>query len=230
MVPWQLAEKRSLVSGGGKMRRIGLVLLAVFLASGLASQVHAQAGTDEKVAGAEGDRAGDARAAVRGPDEILGRARYSRAAATRYARRMNSTRYIMKTIPIYYRLAPRRNIAPDVLIAQAMVETGYGRYGGDSRPWNMAGIKKGGDVGDAPQDFERPRTAYGGVRMHINHMIAYTGQRPLGKPHDRYSDARAAQRQRGYWIRRISQLGGGIWATDPDYDTKIKRNLNGMGG
>jgi flagellum-specific peptidoglycan hydrolase FlgJ len=40
----------------------------------------------------------------------------------------------MRTIPIYYKMAPRRNIAPDVLIAQAMVETGYGRYGGDSVP------------------------------------------------------------------------------------------------
>ena len=209
------------------MRRIGLILLAAFLAFGLASQVQAGAETADK---ADGDRTEARAAAVRGPDEILGRARNSRAAVERYARRMGSTRYIMRTIPIYYELAPRRNIAPDVLIAQAMIETGYGRYGGDSKPWNMAGVKKGGDVGDAPKDFEQPRTPYGGVRMHVNHMIAYTGQRPLGTPHDRYSDARSAQRARGYWIRRISQLGGGIWATDPDYDTKIKRILNGMGG
>ncbi|MDQ3236832.1 MAG: glucosaminidase domain-containing protein, partial [Actinomycetota bacterium] len=71
---------------------------------------------------------------------------------------MGATRYIKKTIPIYYRLAKKRNIAPDVLVAQAMIETGYGRYGGDSRPWNMAGIKKGGIVGDTPKDFERPKT------------------------------------------------------------------------
>jgi flagellum-specific peptidoglycan hydrolase FlgJ len=125
-------------------------------------------------------------------------------------------------------MAPRRNIAPDVLVAQAMVETGYGRYGGDSRPWNMAGIKKGGNVGDEPRDFERPATAKAGVRMHINHMAAYTGKRPIGKPHDRYYDARAAQRARGYWIRNINQLGGGIWATDTTYDDKIRSNLYGM--
>ncbi len=124
------------------MRRIGLVLLAAFLALGLAS--HVQAETVGK-------------AAMRDPGEILGGARHSQAKVERYARSMNSTKYIMKTIPIYYDLAPRRNIAPDVLIAQAMVETGYGRYGGDSRPWNMAGIKKGGIVGDEPRDFEGPR-------------------------------------------------------------------------
>jgi hypothetical protein len=143
-------------------------------------------------------------------------------------RSKNSTRYIMRTIPIYYKMAPRRNIAPDVLIAQAMVETGYGKYGGDSRPWNMAGIKKGGIVGDEPRDFEKPATARAGVRMHINHMAAYTGKKPIGKPHDRYYDARDAQERRGYWIRRIDQLGGGIWATDTTYDDKIRNVLSGM--
>ena len=195
------------------MRRIGLVLLAAFLALGLAS--HVQAETAE-------------RAGTRDSGEILGGARHSKAKVERYARSMNSTKYIMKTIPIYYKLAPKRNIAPDVLVAQAMVETGYGRYGGDSRPWNMAGIKKGGAVGDAPRDFERPPTAYAGVRMHVNHMAAYTGKKPIGKPHDRFSDARAAQKARGYWLRNIGQLGGGIWATDDNYDDKIRNNLYGM--
>jgi hypothetical protein len=82
------------------------------------------------------------------------------------------------TIPIYYRLAPRRNIGPDVLVAQAIVETGRGYYGGDSRPWNMAGIKKGGVVGDEPADFEVPANAFEAVRMHVNHMAAYTLKGP----------------------------------------------------
>jgi len=197
------------------MRYVGLVLLSAFLALGVASHVQAQAGTVE-------------RAAMRDPGEILGGARHSQAKVERYARRTGSTRYIMRTIPIYYKLAPQRNIAPDVLVAQAMVETGYGRYGGDSRPWNMAGIKKGGNVGDEPRDFERPATAYAGVRMHVNHMAAYTGKSPIGTPHARFYDARAAQKQRGYWIRNIGQLGGGIWATDTTYDDKIRRILYGM--
>ena len=199
------------------MRRIAVVLLAAFLAFGLSSHVQAQTGTEEK--------AKDTR--ERG--EILGGPRHSKAKALRYARKMDSTRFITRTIPVYYKLARKRNIAPDVLVAQAMVETGYGRYGGDSRPWNMAGIKKGGIVGDEPRDFERPPTARAGVRMHVNHMAAYTGKKPIGKPHDRYYDARAAQKQRGYWIRRIDQLGGGIWATDDTYANKIKNNLAGMG-
>ncbi|MGH3089346.1 MAG: glucosaminidase domain-containing protein [Rubrobacteraceae bacterium] len=164
----------------------------------------------------------------RHPNSILGRPIYNQREVARYARSAGGTKYILKAIPHYYKLAPRVGIAPDVLVAQAMLETGYGRYGGDSRPWNMAGIKKGGNVGDAPRDFERPRTAYEGVRMHVNHMAAYTGKKPIGKPHDRFHDARAAQKSRGYWVRRISQLGGGVWATDPHYAKKIRRILNKM--
>ena len=87
------------------MRHLTLVLLAAFLAVGLASQVDAESRSDFE------------RAAVRGQDEVLGAPRYGQARVERYARSMNSTRYIRKTIPLYYDLAPKRNIAPDVLIA-----------------------------------------------------------------------------------------------------------------
>jgi hypothetical protein len=196
------------------MRYVGLVLLSAFLAFGVASHVQAQDGTAD-------------RAAVRDPGEILGGARHSKAKVERYARSKDSTNVIMRTIPIYYEMAPRRNIAPDVLVAQAMVETGYGHYGGDSEPWNMAGIKKGDTTGDEPRDFEKPATARAGVRMHVNHMAAYTGKKPIGTPHDRFYVAREAQQNRGYWVRNIGQLGG-VWATDTSYDDKIRSVLYGM--
>jgi Mannosyl-glycoprotein endo-beta-N-acetylglucosaminidase len=201
----------------GVVRYLALISLAVFFASGLLVTVDAR--TEQVVAAS----------AVRGPDQILSAPRYSQTTVESYARSINCSRYIMKTIPIYYRLAPRRNIAPEALVAQAIVETGRGYYGGDSKPWNMAGIKKGGAVGDGPKDFEVPPTAYQGVRMHVNHMAAYTGKRPIGKPHDRFYDARAAQKQRGWWVRRISQLGDGIWATDSTYASKIQNHLDNMG-
>ncbi len=199
------------------MRYWALILATVFVATGLMIMVDSRTGP---VLAASG---------VRGPDEILGAPRYGEKRVERYARSIDCSSYIMKTIPIYYRLASRRNIAPDVLVAQAIVETGRGHYGGDSRPWNMAGIKKGGVVGDAPKDFERPETAFEGVRMHVNHMAAYTHKRPIGEPHDRFYDARAAQKARGWWVRRISQLGDGIWAGDPNYASAIRYHLDRMG-
>ena len=198
------------------MRYLALVLATVILATGLVVLADSQ----EEPALA---------ASVRGPDQILGAPRYSQTTVESYARSIDCSHYIMKTIPIYYRLAPRRNIAPDVLVAQAIVETGRGYYGGDSEPWNMAGIKKGGEVSDDPKDFEVPPTAYEGVRMHVNHMAAYAGKRPIGEPHDRFYDARAAQEQRGWWVRRISQLGDGIWAGDPTYASAIRYHLDHMG-
>ena len=199
------------------MRHLVVIVLAVAVGWGLASQAAAQ-----PEPAFEASR-------VRGPDRILGDPIYGRAKVERYARSVGCTRRIMRTIPLYYRLAPRRNIRPDVLVAQAILETGRGHYRGDSKPWNMAGIKKGGAVGDRPRDFEVPKTPRAGVRMHVNHMAAYTGKRPIGKPHDRYHDARAAQKGRGWWVRRVSQLGDGVWATDPHYAGKIRRILNAMG-
>jgi flagellum-specific peptidoglycan hydrolase FlgJ len=199
------------------VRYLALISLAVFFASGLVVLVDARA---EPVL---------AVTAARGPDQVLGAPSYSQTTVESYAHSIDCSRYIMKAIPIYYRLAPRRNIAPEVLVAQAIVETGRGYYGGDSKPWNMAGIKKGGEVGDDPKDFEMPPTAYQGVRMHVNHMAAYTGKRPIGKPHERFYDARAAQKQRGWWVRRISHLGDGIWAEDPTYASKIQTQLDNMG-
>jgi hypothetical protein len=200
----------------GVVRYLALISLTVFLASGLVVLVDAR--TEPVVAAA----------AVRGPDQILGAPRYSQTMVESYARSIDCSRYIMKAIPIYYRLAPRRNIAPDVLVAQAIVETGRGYYGGDSEPWNMAGIKKGGEVSDDPKDFEVPPSAYQGVRMHVNHMAAYTGKRAIGEPHDRFYDARTAQEQRGWWVRRISQLGDGIWAEGPTYASNIRTHLDNM--
>jgi hypothetical protein len=200
------------------VRYLALIPLAVFFASGLLVLVDARA---EPVFAAT---------AVRGPDQILGAPRYSQTTVESYARSIDCSRHIMETIPIYYRLAPRRNIAPEVLVAQSIVETGRGYYGGVSKPWNMAGIKKGGaDRGDDPKDFEVPPSASEGVRMHVNHMAAYTGKKPVGKPHDRFYDARAAQKQRGWWVRRISKLGDEIWAEDPTYASKIQNHLDNMG-
>jgi len=202
---------------GEAVRYLALILATVFFATGVVGLLDSR------------EQPALAASNVRGPDKILGAPRYGEKRVERYARSINCSRYIMRTIPIYYRLAKRRNIAPDVLVAQAIVETGRGYYGGDSRPWNMAGIKKGGVVGDEPKDFEVPPTAFEGVRMHVNHMAAYTHKRPIGEPHDRFYDARAAQKARGWWVRRISELGDGIWAADSTYARKIRYHLDKMG-
>lgn len=218
---------------GSRRAYVVLFLLAFMIAAVLvlptSGSARGETESGTKVAEKPGAKAsaGPAARAKRGPDSILGAPRSGKQQALRYARKQGGTRYILQTIPRYYKLAPQRNIAPDVLVAQAMVETGYGRYGGDAKPWNMAGIKKRNATGDAPRDFERPKTAHQGVRMHVNHMAAYTNKKPLGKPHGRYYVVRDIREENGY-IRKISDLSG-TWATDPAYARKIRSVLNEMG-
>ena len=196
------------------MRYVVVVSLAATIAAGLSLQVVTEAFAETN--------------SVRKPDRILGKPLHDQAKVKRYVRSVGSTKYIMRSILIYYELARKRDIVPDVLVAQAILEIGRARYGGVPKPWNMADIKKGGIVGDGPRDFKRPRTARQGVRMHINHMAPYTGKRLLGKPHNRFHDARAAQKSRRWWVRRISHLGG-VWTTDSTYSQKIRRILNDTG-
>jgi hypothetical protein len=83
------------------MRYVGLVLLSAFLAFGLASHVQAQAAETVERAGG-----------MREPGEILGGPRHSKAKVERYARSKKSIRYIMRTIPIYYKMAPAGTSPP----------------------------------------------------------------------------------------------------------------------
>ena len=156
------------------MRRLMLASFAMYLALGLASQVETQAKPRIEAN------------SVREPSRILGAPIYSQAKGERYARSVGCTRYILKAIPIYYELAPLRNIRPDVLVAQAVLETNKGHYGGSSRPWNMAGIKKGGAVRDRPKDCEESPNARAGGRRHVKHMAGYAGKSDIAKPHPRY--------------------------------------------
>jgi flagellum-specific peptidoglycan hydrolase FlgJ len=129
---------------------------------------------------------------------------------------------------IYSVKKPETTWAADFRVAQALLETGNFRWGHDSRRWNLAGVKKGGNVGDEPVDFEIPPTPEAGGHMQANHGRAYA-LNPAVKPvHARYADAFAAQKARGYPVIKIGQLGKGIWATDPDYAVKIKAILGEM--
>jgi len=77
---------------------------------------------------------------------------------------------------------------PEVLYAQAAVETNFGRY--DNRVPadynNWAGIKTTEADGNSAEDHEKFATPEEGVRAHYNHMAAYIGLQPVGEPHGRY--------------------------------------------
>jgi flagellum-specific peptidoglycan hydrolase FlgJ len=129
--------------------------------------------------------------------------------------------------PLYWQYGQLSGIRPEVLYAQAALETGFGRYGGNVPPEfnNWAGIKIATSNGNKPEDHEQFATPEDGVRGHFNHMSAYVGLEPIGVPHGRY-----------YVVARISWAGSvktvedlsGKWAPSPTYHERIVAMIEAM--
>ena len=81
---------------------------------------------------------------------------------------------------LYYTIAPKYGVRPDVALAQACKETGYFRFGGDVKPGqnNFAGLGATGK-GNPGASFPDRST---GVEAHIQHAHAYAtkDQLPAG--------------------------------------------------
>jgi hypothetical protein len=84
----------------------------------------------------------------------------------------------------YYEEAGHEGIRPDLAMAQAILETGFFRYGGDVLPEqnNYAGIGTTGR-GVRGEWFTSPQL---GVRAHVQHLLVYSSTRepvqPLADP------------------------------------------------
>jgi hypothetical protein len=97
---------------------------------------------------------------------------------------------VEEIVALYYDEAGIEGVRPDLAIAQALLETGFFRFGGDvvAEQNNFAGI---GTTGGGCQGawFDSPRL---GVRAHIQHLLAYATERdpvlPISDP--RYSIAK----------------------------------------
>ena len=104
-------------------------------------------------------------------------------------------------VDLYWQEASREGVRQDLAFAQALVETGFFRFGG----------VKGAH-------FKTPEI---GVRAHIQHLLAYTTQKhPSTKIVDpRYDLAHAIRLERGLcdtWYKL-----NGTWAMSPNYSEKI---------
>ncbi len=81
---------------------------------------------------------------------------------------------IEEIVSLYFREAAAEGIRPDVALAQALLETGFFRYGGDVKFYqnNFCGL---GSVGGGHKGatFTTPEL---GVRAHIQHLLAYSSK------------------------------------------------------
>lgn len=149
------------------------------------------------------------------------------AQAQAWAKSKNSHQRFVDIAPLYWEYGKNTGIRPEVLYAQAAYETGYGRYAGcvPASFNNWAGIKVGGSNGDSPEDYEQFASPEEGVRGHYNHISAYVGLQPVGKPHDRYHSVKSMP-----WagtVEYIQELSG-KWAHSSTYHETIVRMIDEM--
>lgn len=120
----------------------------------------------------------------------------------------------------YWSLAPQVGVRPEVAFAQAMLETGWLRWPGNSSPWNMAGIKTPSASGDRPDDHEQFQTPDVGIRAHLAHLCAYAHRpAPAGWTAPR---TRANAGLYASWpaVTTVEELGG-RWAPSPGYGARV---------
>ena len=117
---------------------------------------------------------------------------------------------IEEIVRLYYKEAGLEGIRPDVALSQALLETGFFRYGGDVQPGqnNFCGL---GSVGGGARgaSFATPEL---GVRAHIQHLVAYSRKSDPKTPivNPRYQIVRRDSRRSGA-CRTWHDLDG-LWA------------------
>ena len=151
---------------------------------------------------------------------LLGAAQITVEQAIRWAKSKNAAQIYIDAAPIYWKYGELTGIRPEVMYAQAALETGFGTYKGKVTPSmnNWAGIKKYGATGDETDDHESFATPDDGVRAHFNHMTAYVGVNPVGETHGRYKSVKTLA-----WagtVRYVEELSG-KWCPLPEYASKI---------
>ncbi|RKD31204.1 N-acetylmuramoyl-L-alanine amidase [Thermohalobacter berrensis] len=155
--------------------------------------------------------------------EILGESKATLEQMKAWAKNNNATEKFINAAEIYAKYNKLIGIRADVLYCQSAKETNFGKYTGKVTEDmnNFAGIKTKNPKGDRTEDHESFPTMEDGIRAHFNHIAAYIGVNPIGKPHDRY-----------YLVKNLSWAGsikyveelGGKWAPNPDYGKSIVRD------
>ena len=115
-------------------------------------------------------------------------------------------------------------VKAEVIFAQICLETGYLQFYGQvsATQCNFSGLGATDD-GAAGATFPDVRT---GIRAQVQHLKGYASKEPLNQecvdPRFVYLASRRGT------AKYVEDLGGGNWATDPDYASKLKRLINAM--
>lgn len=137
--------------------------------------------------------------------------------------------------PHAQRAGQRLNVAPEAILAQAALETGWGRHvmpGSDGKSsLNLFGIKagsgwQGGSVSKATLEYEEgvARHEIAKFRAYPDVASTFDDYASLIGEHPRYSSVRDNGNDTRAFAHALQESG---YATDPSYAEKIENVLNG---
>lgn len=167
-----------------------------------------------------------AAAAARTP--VLGEPQVGVEQARAWARAQGATPTFVRLASLYWTLAPKHGVRPEVAYAQAAKETAFGRFGGvlDASFRNPCGLKvtAGGGNYD-PKAHKRFPSWRAGVIAHLDHLALYAGA--PGFPKERTPDPRHFPFLAGK-APTVESLGG-KWAPSRTYGREVVRLALGLG-
>lgn len=149
---------------------------------------------------------------------ILGEAIATLKQAKIWAKDRKATEEFIELADLFWEIAPKLNIRPDIAYAQSAKETAFGRFGGvlNNTYHNTCGLKtsKGGGNYD-PNVHQKFPDWETGILAHVQHLAIYAGITvvpPIVDPrHFSFIKGKA---------KTVEELGG-AWAGNPNYGVSI---------
>lgn len=137
----------------------------------------------------------------------------------KYAADFKTAVSVEQLVALYYEESAREGIRGDLALCQALLETGFFRFGGTVKPEqnNFCGLGTTGKT-VAGAYFATPEL---GVRAHIQHLLAYTSNRKPATPivDPRYALVRDIRERKGDLTTWYALNGN--WAMGSEYSEKI---------
>lgn len=142
--------------------------------------------------------------------------------------------FVRELLPVAEKVAEQSGINPRLMIAQAALETGWGRHmiegDGGAPSFNLFGIKadnrwQGESVDIATTEFREgvPMNERAAFRSYPDYESSFRDYVSFLESNPRYRDVLAAADNPDEFADRLQQAG---YATDPNYGAKIRRIMN----
>ncbi|MEP1583412.1 MAG: flagellar assembly peptidoglycan hydrolase FlgJ, partial [Marinobacter sp.] len=142
--------------------------------------------------------------------------------------------FVRELLPVAEKVAAQSGINPRLMIAQAALETGWGRHmiegDGGSPSFNLFGIKadtrwQGESVNIATTEFREgvPMNERAAFRAYPDYESSFRDYVSFLESNPRYRDVLAAADDPELFANRLQEAG---YATDPNYGAKIRRIMN----